>query len=230
MKYAVRAKRKYNKKSKNVRSRIYKLIKRVYQKPMVNAGQGFPKKMLMTHRYSECLLLTSASGVLATYNWVANGMFDPNQTGTGHQPMYFDQMAAIYDHYTVIGAKLTVKISNVVANIGARCGIFINDDTVVTPSFVDALRERNPNVSRIINNGSNNVTTMTIKWSGKKTFGKYNLTNPSFIGTAAANPTEQSIFTFFIQPIDASSTQNYYVEYLLEQIAVWTELKDIASS
>ena len=40
-----------------------------------------------------------------------NSLFDPDQTGTGHQPYYFDQFAALYNRYTVLGSKLTAEFS-----------------------------------------------------------------------------------------------------------------------
>ena len=42
---------------------------------------------------------------------------DPNHTGVGHQPLYFDQLMTIYNHYIVIGAKITVKFTAYPATI-----------------------------------------------------------------------------------------------------------------
>ena len=46
-----------------------------------------------------------------------NSLFDPDFTGTGHQPYYFDQFATIYQRYTVIGSKLTATFTPIPAAI-----------------------------------------------------------------------------------------------------------------
>lgn len=40
--------------------------------------------------------------VLTYHLFRANGIFDPDVTGTGHQPLYRDQVADLYTNYTVI--------------------------------------------------------------------------------------------------------------------------------
>ena len=35
-------------------------------------------------------------------------MFHPDKSSVGHQPMYFDQLQAIYDHFTVINSRIKV--------------------------------------------------------------------------------------------------------------------------
>ena len=56
-----------------------------------------------------------------------NCLFDPWLTVGGHQPLYFDQVAAIYQHYTVMKARMKVTIvpNTVDAYVS---GILIDDD------------------------------------------------------------------------------------------------------
>lgn len=57
---------------------------------------------------------TIASGNLQV--WQGNNLFDPNNTGTGHQPMYFDNYAALYSRYSVDKFKVTVSVLNYQVN------------------------------------------------------------------------------------------------------------------
>lgn len=63
----------------------------------------------VTFRYVELFSnsITTATGAQQTMN--ANSLFDPNRTGSGHQPMGFDQLAAIWNRYRILRAKCTVK-------------------------------------------------------------------------------------------------------------------------
>lgn len=226
-------KRVYRKKTvKRVKKTNYKKKKfNVKQHSMVSLGQGFPMKMLMTHRYVELLSMTSTVGSLATYSWAANGMYDPNLSSSGHQPLYFDNMTALYNHFHVIGSKITVKVANSTsATGGGRIGVYQNDDTTITPSYIDAMRERNPQSSKMIGPGQDHASVFTLKYSSKKNFGGATLSNNALRGNVSNNPTELSVFTLFYQPNDLTSTTTIYFEVCIEYIAVWTELKELASS
>ena len=65
-----------------------------------------PLKMAATLLYSDQITLNPAAGTVSKHVFSANGLFDPNITGVGHQPRGFDQYMALYNHYTVIGARI----------------------------------------------------------------------------------------------------------------------------
>lgn len=147
--------------------------------------------------------------------------------------MYFDQMSAIYDHYTVIGSKITIKfgLNSPTTSTFMRVGCFINDDGTVTPTSANALLEHSSDVSWIqIAGGNVDTYTMTRSWSAKKTFGGSVLGNDNLQGTASADPAEQSVYTIFAECNDLSTTSTITGSVEIEFIAVWDELKDIAAS
>lgn len=217
-------------------SKKVKFVKKVKSqaprlKNIVNFGVAFPKKAMMTHKYHDTTALTIAAGggVQTNYTFSANGMYDPNITGTGHQPFCFDQMAALYDHYVVIGSKITVKFAQYsTANNIMYVSLFNNDDTTVTPSF-DALAEQGTSKFTQLGVGTSDIKTLTSKYSAKKYFGGSVLSNNVLQGSSAANPTEASNYTISLySPTGGGGTVQ--IEVFIEYIAIWTELKDIASS
>lgn len=52
-----------------------------------------------------------------------NSLYDPDVTGTGHQPRGFDQLAALYKRYYVYAARLDLQVLN---NGSAPCVVVIN--------------------------------------------------------------------------------------------------------
>lgn len=211
--------------------RRYRRRTQVRNRTTVPVGLGFPKKMVMTHRYGEIVATnTGASGLLGVYSFVANGLYDPNFSGTGHQPMYFDQMGALYDHYCVIGSKITVKVSKTdsSSNIPTVVGIFVNDDSTVTPTIFGLL-ENSVGGHRIIQGGKP-TTTLTANWSAKKYFGKSALANNELQGTTSANPTELSYYTIYFDSSQSATQTSILLDVQIEYITVWKELKDIATS
>lgn len=203
----------------------------------VTNGLGFPKRMVMTLRYAQQgVLSTGAAGVMATYNFRCNGMFDPDQSGVGHQPMYFDQMMAIYDHYTVIGAKIRVTFAQAdttpttaQTRIPVLCGVFVNDDSTTTPG-INGVLENALMSAKTFNLNAGSALTCKMGWSAKKVFGGSVLGNASLVGTATVNPAEEQFFTLFLDSAAMLDSTDVYYRVQIDYIAVFTELKDIATS
>lgn len=192
---------------------------------------GFPQRLTIKHRYSEVVGLTGTTGALSTYFFRCNGMFDPNQTGTGHQPYYFDQLTAVYNHFCVVRSKITVKFNNQsAAGIGGTVGIVINDDGTFSGSNGSTANEMPSAVHTLIPGVQWSNRTLTKTWSARDTFGGSLLANDNLQGTAAADPTEQSTFMLYAFSQDGTNTLAVFADVLIEYEAVWSELKDISAS
>jgi hypothetical protein len=64
------------------------------------------------------------TGVIAdTYAFSGNSVYDPNATGTGHQPRGFDQYGALYEKYRVLSSQITVRAINGNSVSGVYCVI-----------------------------------------------------------------------------------------------------------
>jgi len=77
----------------------------------------FPLVMFKRLTYTTELTMTQATGGIPIYHlFRANSLYDPDQTGSGSQPRYFDQLCgnnstgAIYNQYRVLGCKITAKV------------------------------------------------------------------------------------------------------------------------
>ena len=228
-------KRKLNVRNSSYRKRYKRAATR--NRRGVTLGKGFPKKVTMTHKY-KTTISGNATGVLDYFHFRANGMFDPEVALGGHQPMYFDQMSALYDHWTVIGSKIKVTITR--TGVNANDGIplyfcmFLNDDTTVANSNIVNVAEANG--ARIVMaapSPSQNFHPTAIhlyqKFSAKKTYGNATLNNDNIQGSAVTDPAEQTNFTLAYQhPGGGEGSFEALVE--IDYIAVWTEVKDILAS
>jgi len=68
-----------------------------------------------TMKYVQQVSLASNASGLAAAPWFfnMNGMYDPDQTGTGHQPYGFDQYAALYSLYTVTHVSINIAFHGI---------------------------------------------------------------------------------------------------------------------
>lgn len=209
--------------------------KKYYKKPVPRKSLGvlgFPKMLKVCHKYvSAPAQVNCTLGAMATYIWTCNGMYDPDITSTGHQPLYFDQMALIYDHYTVIGSRIDINVQTSEDPIGPSIGVlWIDDDSGTTATNVSMVSEQGFNPTKNIGGPNHNPSVFFTKsWSAKKTFGGSVIGNNDLQGTAAANPTELSYYKFSYNTIDTSSA-TLYVTARITYIAVWAELKEMAQS
>lgn len=217
-------------KRSNFRKNAYAL-KRYTPRSIVNTGSGFPDKMVMTHKYCDKVNVQSTAGTIGNYLFSCNGMYDPNITGTGHQPYYFDQMAAIYDQYTVIMSRCKISFwANETNASGIGVCLSLNDDTTVTNTAVVTLQEQTGSKMKIAGNVSDSIRSLVKYWGARKSFGSGIMANNDLQGTAAANPTEQMYYVVSCQSLDGISTQDIWVTVEITYTAVWTEKKDLNTS
>lgn len=192
---------------------------------------GFPKKILVKHRYATAVGINASTGTLVSTQISCNGLYQPNVGG--HQPMYFDQLTPLYDHYCVIGSKIKVIASPDSATSITKplvFGLYVNDDTSGYASNMQAVQEFQQGKTKVLNYNATRPVTLSARWSAKKFFSKNPLANPELQGTSSSNPTEQSFFQICAQDITqaVNATLDVWVE--VEYIAIWKELKDIAQS
>jgi hypothetical protein len=61
-------------------------------------------------RYNSQLSLTAPSAALITnYQFRLNSLYDPDLTSTGHQPMGYDQLTALYNQWVVTSCRVVLN-------------------------------------------------------------------------------------------------------------------------
>jgi len=138
----------------------------------------------------------------ASYNeYRANSIFDPDSTGTGHQPYGHDQYAVRFARYTVVKSKLTA-----VFMATGQTEIFRNptmaivslDRASVTPGASWNRAEAGACAFRMVSSDSGNKPAvgghLSISYDPKKFFGM-KTTDDDTIGAAfGANPSKSALF------------------------------------
>lgn len=85
--------------------------------PLKVPSVPFPRTKIVKLPYSELISLSEDAAGYGSYTWLANSLYDPNFTGTGHQPRYYDELVGPvaltpYNAYTVIGCWYTFIFTN----------------------------------------------------------------------------------------------------------------------
>lgn len=190
-------------------------------------SQAFPKQLNNTMRYVDWLAIPLSAGY-GYWQMSCNGLYDPNVTGTGSQPAYFDQMKAIYNHYTVLRSKAKFTCISPV-NTTTNFTLYIDDDTSLnTTAYKAAMLETAK--TTIANTTVSGPVVLYNSWDAVQYFGPSPQANDNLQGGSGNNPSEQSYYTLVIG--DAASTTGSNVSVLVEIdfYVAWDERTTIPDS
>jgi len=103
--------------------------------PKFSLGQLVPDYVCVMHRYQEVFAMPMSAITAAAPGYVFrwNDLYDPNLSGTGHQPFYFDTMNSLYSNYIVTDAEAWVHwYPNTLGSLGQAVVIGYNTPPTIT--------------------------------------------------------------------------------------------------
>lgn len=174
---------------------------------------GFPNSIITKLRYCDVIQLTSTLGSISTNVFNANSIFDPDATGVGHQPLYRDQYAAIYDQYTVLGSKITVTFQPYQVDQAWVVGIVGDDDSSISSTLTTRM-EQNNSIWRLIGTNDGGPYQLSLTYSPIKDIG-VDVKNDGYSQTAVgSNPSE--LFCFAVWGSQANATLSGMCQVAIE--------------
>lgn len=118
---------------RRMRKRMYKRRRRAAAKTVVNRGIApIAPRFITKLKYADEVQFSTTTGVPVYQNWNINSVFDPDRTGTGHQPMGFDQLSAIYDRYRVFAVSWNIDVVGSTTGDIPRLTVFPFDGAYTT--------------------------------------------------------------------------------------------------
>lgn len=181
-------------------------------------SSGFPTRYLTKLKYVESVIIDPpTAGQLGYYVFRANSIYDPNVTGTGHQPSGRDIFAGVYKNYMVVGSKITARFlsSETTNQVIAIHGIKVSADSSLTNPYASDLIE-NGNVRYKMMNykaptqGYTPLNTTIAKWSGRKWFGwkDWRDNTAQYSSPMSTNPAEQVYYIVFVGDANYAESLN----------------------
>lgn len=206
-------------------------------KPVFVGRNAFPKMLKNTLKYCENWpIVTNSSGV-GTVQWFVNGLYDPQAALGGHQPLYFDQLMGIYDHYHVLASRIKVTMNYTDALTSAVYSIqtvlYVDDDVTIATSGTSAAERPGAKTAMQVWTGAGGFfqcKPLRTSWSAKAAFGPGTLANDQLQGNVSANPTENQFFVFVVDGGTPFAAHNCSAIAEIEYDTVWNEIKTVAQS
>jgi hypothetical protein len=182
-------------------------------------------------RYADFGVQFTGSLSPAAQVYRGNSLFDPDLTGSGSQPMYFDQLTAVYGQYCVMGCRVTAKIFNTgtVANSNVMLYSDVNTATLAVENLSEARFAKNCIVSA---KGGQDRYVLTLPPILSSTVqGEKNLnSDPSNYTGIGTNPTDPIYIIFRTASMDNATNSNIYVDFVIEYDAWFKELTPLTES
>lgn len=214
----------------NYRRRRPRRGRRKYTRQKVSLNV-IPKSLVKRFRYVEDISIDPiGAGIMQSYVFRANSMYDPNYTSVGHQPYGYDQyLPTLYNHATVLGSKISCVFSlgnpSVVnAQNNIICGISLLDNPTVqtNPSLV---REQGGYCTWTMITNQMAPRRKTLKYSAKKFHGVKDVKdNQQLSHPYNNNPEEGAFFHIWACPPASNvDAQNVLVQVVIEYIALMQE-------
>lgn len=190
-----------------------------------------PDSLRANLKYYESVQLVGSPGALDNHIFAANDIRDVNVTGVGHQPMGMDEFMDFYEHFTVVGSKITAIFNNKDPNDALMCGVAIQPTAGVITDHQQMAENRTAKY-KIIGAGQSDAITVTHKFSAKEYFGVRDLVAQSgYKGNVSTSPTELAYYSVFSGSADGSTQPDpNEVSVLIEFAVVFTEPKMLAKS
>jgi len=135
---------------------------------------GFPDTLTTKVKYADIFNVTGVSGTLGNAVFQLNSLFDPDLTGAGHQPMYFDQLcgaagSAPYARYRVKGASIKVTYSMVsppsltATNVGpVLVGVITQRANSLLASNTSGIMETNNTDFKLLGDKGSGTSSVTV--------------------------------------------------------------------
>lgn len=206
---------------------------------------GFPSKKIVKMRYVDSnLTLDPGAGTTNSHVYRLNSVFDVDFSGTGHGPMASAEWAAIYNRYTVLGAKIQVRAkpagsTNIIAPV---FGICIAPTSAPLSGFtsIDNILESKlcagwkiASVSQPSSSGASGHTypTVTRYWSAKKFFGVKDIQDGAdFSALTNANPNKVAYASVWAASVDGGNAGDITAMVIIDLIVQYSDPKVLDGS
>ena len=196
-----------------------------------------PTKLKKTFNYCEKITLDApTAGASTSYFFSCNSMHDPNRTGTGHQPMGYDEFVGVfYDHYCVIGAKINVTVMSQTGTISTAnqvMSLHVRDTNTTTTDITQAI-EQGKTTYGFLGGPTGGAPTLTLQ-KGVNPAKFLGISKPlatkDMWGNLGANPQEECYFEINLASIGTDDPDAVDCLVTIEYTAMLLERKKLSQS
>lgn len=183
---------------------------------------GIPDSIRTILRITGTLAPSTTLGGLFSYQFRGNSVYDPDYTGSGSQPTYFDNYSNMYNSFVVLSSRVRLEAVNLAASTyPVLFGIYPAYNTSVGTTALDCAAMRYSKSASAFSSGNAVKTTVLSSMSTAQQFGIPELAvvmDDLYSGSGTTNPaTAQTWYwTVFAQAEAGSGTLTGLIRWTIE--------------
>jgi len=172
---------------------------------------SFPAHMNVSFHYAETISVTNTGSLANDYLFNLNSLYDPNRTGTGHQPLGYDTWTTFYNKYRVDSCDVIIEpLSTSSATAITLIAVPSNSASVMTQMYQAHEHPFSKNIS-FQDNGQR--TKITAHYNMHQVTGvslqKY-ITDDLFTSSLSGSPSETLILHIVTEDAAQATPTTYY--------------------
>lgn len=203
--------------------------RRTNRRKTVNVNRALapiPQRYITKLKYVTTVTTSLVNGTNA---FRLNSLFDPDQTGLGHQPYGYDQLAQLYNRYRVIscGWRIQCPKTDQIVQFGV-----LPANEVLTYSSFDQLKEQ-PRARYFTQMPSGNAMTISGKISLPSLVGRTSaayMADDRYQADVGSNPLEAAILNCMAATVLDAPLTGAAINVILEFTAEFFDVKNQAQS
>jgi len=190
------------------------------------------RRTILKMKYNDIFSVASGGGgVPGFYLFNLNSVFDPDRTGTGHQPYGHDTYQTLYQRYRVFACSWNIELCNTTGEAWQVTVLPHNDVTTIAPISLAA--EMPYAISKVVQSG-----TAVARFHGRMNLPKLNGSTPAayksddrFQAIAGNSPVENMALHIYWKALNGgvlsyTATFRITLNYMTE----WFDPVDLAQS
>lgn len=194
--------------------------KRYRRKPRVSAVTSktwvVPDRIRTKLNYQERITISASTGTLGSHIFRLNSLYDTNQSGSGNQPVGYDQLSALYQKYRVHGVKVKLRaVSQGTTNATSMYDLAMVPQ-LESPSWSN-IEDATGNPYRkwtMSGNSNTRPTVLSAYFPIAKLFGE-SLADDSYASGVGSDPANVAFLYILAQSVDRSSTTSVIIDVSL---------------
>jgi len=178
-------------------------IAKLGAKNVISRGRSLKAKLTY---FDTVFLDPGLAGTLAVHTFAANGVYDPDITGVGHQPVGFDEYIALYKRYVVTNSWIKVSFINTGTTDRLCVGIIPSENTPIGNDprrYIEQGTAQWTQIGDVAGGAPKAQLTHFMnmrQMSGKDIFGE-----DDFEGNASGNPSNTQYWNVFAVGLDSAA-------------------------
>lgn len=198
---------------KNTRKRTVRKYRRNKGGPTIVTQKGLATSSIQRVKLRYMSIIDHVASTTNEILYRGNAMYDPEVSVGGNQPVGFDQWAAFYSTYRVIGAK--AKLTYVSDGTNPAAIMVLNANTSGTSTAAVLLSQQKFSKTKFFTAGNNYPVTLSMYMTTAKVFGMRKeavFSEDNFLAPTGSAPADQWFFQWRLDSLDGSTNVDGYIQ------------------